>query len=320
MKIGSIDISPVIDGSILSRLPASKPLPDPDTLAWQEQHGMFRTDGLIESTFGGFLVRTGDRVALVDAGSGQPFAGGYTPPAINVNDGDDPIVKALRSRGATDDHISRMASDLARVQLVQGRLPASLSALGVSPEDVTDLIFTHLHFDHIGWASDNGALFFPNAAVRCAAADLDYFLTGGSEEMFTSYMYRAPTASERLAPVLDRIEAWESDGTVLPGIDVRLAPGHTPGSTVVVISDGLDRAMLLGDIVHCPLELMDDEFNFLVDHDQKLADRVRDSYTRELEGAGIPVAASHFPGLRFGRLLPGEGVRRWTFAEECRTE
>jgi glyoxylase-like metal-dependent hydrolase (beta-lactamase superfamily II) len=316
VKIGSIDISPVIDGSILSRLPASRPLPGPDTVAWQEQHGMFKTDGLIESTIGGFLVRAADRLVLVDAGSGQQFTGGYTPPAINPTDGDDPIVSALRGRGATDDDISRMASDLARVQLVQGKLPASLSALGVSPEDVTDLIFTHLHFDHIGWASDNGSLFFRNATVRCAAADLDYFLAGGSEEMFTSYMYRALTACERLDPVLDRIETWESDGTVLPGIDVRIAAGHTPGSTVVVISDGVDRAMLLGDIIHCPLELMDDEFNFLVDHDQKLANSVRESYARELEGARIPVAASHFPGLRFGRLLPGEGIRRWIFSEQ----
>jgi hypothetical protein len=82
---------------------------------------------------------------------------------------------------------------------------------------------------------------------------------------------------------------------------------------VVVVSDGVERAMLLGDMIHCPLELMDDDFNLLVDHDQELANRVREAYARELEGADIPVAAAHFPGLRFGRLLPGRGVRHWTF-------
>jgi hypothetical protein len=80
-----------------------------------------------------------------------------------------------------------------------------------------------------------------------------------------------------------------------------------------VISDGAERAMLLGDMIHCPLELMDDDFDLLVDHDQELANRVRDAYARELEGSGVPVAAAHFPGLRFGRLLPGAGVRSWTF-------
>jgi hypothetical protein len=85
---------------------------------------------------------------------------------------------------------------------------------------------------------------------------------------------------------------------------------------VVVVSDGSQRALLLGDVIHCPLELMDDEFNLLVDHDQELANRVRETYARELEGSDIPVAAAHFPGLRFGRLLPGERTRRWTYFDD----
>ena len=73
------------------------------------------------------------------------------------------------------------------------------------------------------------------------------------------------------------------------------------------------RLQPLGDLIHCPLELTEDDFNFLVDHDQAMADAVRVAYARELEDTGTPAAASHFPGLRFGRVLPGEGVRRWTF-------
>jgi glyoxylase-like metal-dependent hydrolase (beta-lactamase superfamily II) len=198
-------------------------------------------------------------------------------------------------------------------RIEQGLLPASLDALAVDPADVTDVIFTHLHFDHIGWASAAGAPFFPNATFHCAAADLDYFLDGPDEELFVAGLFGAPTARERLAPVLDRIETWATDQPLLPGVDVRLAPGHTPGSSVVVLSDGSARALLLGDIVHCPLELMDDDFNLLVDHDQELANRVREAYARELEGTDTVAAAAHFPGLQFGRLLPGEGTRRWSF-------
>jgi hypothetical protein len=72
--------------------------------------------------------------------------------------------------------------------------------------------------------------------------------------------------------------------------------------------------MLLGDVIHCPLELMDDDFNLLVDHDQALANRVRESYARELEGTDIVASAAHFPGLQFGRLLPSNGTRRWSFS------
>lgn len=313
MKVGSIEIQPVIDGSILTKLPGTKPLPDPSSQAWHDQEGMFRPDGRTESTAGGFLVRTGERLCLVDAGIGPALPGGYSPPEIDLESDDDPIIGPMRAQGVPEEHLRALADSVARTEVVQGQLPVALAALGVTPGEVTDLVFTHLHYDHIGWASAAGAAFFPNATIRCAAADLDHFLPRPQEESFTALVFRAMTADERLGPVLDRIETWESDGPVLPGLSVRLAPGHTPGSSVVVVSQGDERAMLLGDIIHCPLELMDDDFNLLVDYDQALADAVRETYARELEGADIPVAASHFPGLRFGRLLPGRGLRRWTF-------
>jgi glyoxylase-like metal-dependent hydrolase (beta-lactamase superfamily II) len=314
MKIGRIDIEPVLDGSILSKLPATKPLPEPGSDAWADQHGMFRADGLVESTLGGFLIRAGARVALVDAGSGQAFPDGSHQPVIDVTDPDDALASILRTRGLPDDLIGLAAADIGCTRVVQGRLPESVDALGVRVEEITDLIFTHLHFDHIGWASAGGSAFFPNATIRCAAADLDYFLAGPDEEQFTSLIFRALPARERLGPVFDRIETWESDQTLWPGVDVRLAPGHTPGSSVIVVSDGAARAMLLGDLIHCPLELMDDDFNLLVDHDQELANRVREAYARELEGGDVLASAAHFPGLRFGRLLAGETTRRWTFS------
>ena len=51
-----------------------------------------------------------------------------------------------------------------------------------------------------------------------------------------------------------------ADGERFPNATVRCA--------VVVLSDGEARAMLLGDIIHCPLELMDDDFDLVVDMDQ----------------------------------------------------
>lgn len=313
MNVGEVEILSVLDGHIRSPLPASRSLPDPQSVAWQEQHGMFLEDGLIESAAGAFLVRTRDRVALVDAGLGPPFPGGFRPANIDVGDPSDPLVTAMRDFGLDDDTMRSYAAGLNRIQVEQGGLLTSLDAFGVGPEEVTDLILTHLHFDHIGWVSAQGAPVFSRATVRCAAADLAYFLDGPREEGNIARIYGALRAHERLAPVLDRVETWEADGPILPGIDVRLAPGHTPGSTVVVVSDGPDRAMFLGDLVHCPLELTDDDFDFLVDHDPTLAASLRRAYAQELEGTDIPVAASHFPGLRFGRILAGGGARRWTF-------
>ena len=313
MKVGGIEVLPVIDGFLNTKFPFTKPLPDEDSLAWRDQHGAFSDEGMLMNSLGAFLVRNGDRVVLVDVGAGPGLPGGFTAPQLDVEDEHDPLVADFKSRGMSNDQIRHFASALGAIQMSHGSLPSSLDAAGVRPDEVTDIIFTHLHFDHIGWASAAGTAFFANATLRCASQDLDYFLADTHDDWFSSQVFQCLKAPDRLQPVVDRFETWESDGTVLPGLDVRLAPGHTPGSSVVVISSGAERAMLLGDIIHCPLELMDDDFNMIGDHDQELANRVREAYARELEGTDIPVAAGHFPDLRFGRLLPGKGVRRWTF-------
>ena len=177
----------------------------------------------------------------------------------------------------------------------------NLQALGVAADDVTDVVFTHLHFDHTGWATVDGAPVFRSATYRCDAADWAHFVP--SDER----------ATRKLSPIESQLETWDGDGTLLPGVDVRRAPGHTPGSAVLVLSSGDARAVLLGDAVHCPVELVDDEWATIGDVDPDLAKRTRVALARELEASGTPAAAAHFPGLEFGRLLPGEGKRAWSF-------
>jgi glyoxylase-like metal-dependent hydrolase (beta-lactamase superfamily II) len=231
---------------------------------WLPHEQFIAADGSIELSLGGFLVRTGDRVVLVDAGAGR--------------------IDNERYHG--------------------GRLLEGLAALGVSPDDVTDVVFTHLHFDHVGWATQKGTVVFPRATYRCHAADWDHFVVGPAPEA---------GSVKKLSPLADRLETFGDDAAPAPGITVRHAPGHTPGSAVIVVADGAERALLLGDVVHCPVELMEDEWEAVMDVDPTLARRTRETLARELEGTDVPVAAAHFPGLRFGRVLAGTGRRLWTF-------
>ncbi|MET0920467.1 MAG: MBL fold metallo-hydrolase, partial [Acidimicrobiia bacterium] len=106
---------------------------------------------------------------------------------------------------------------------------------------------------------------------------------------------------------------WDSDGPVLPGVDALRIPGHTPGSTMLVVSDGDQRAILLGDVVHCAVELLDDEWDGFADVDPVQAKAARNALARELEGTDTPIAAAHFPNLQFGRVLAGERSRRFEF-------
>ena len=196
---------------------------------------------------------------------------------------------ALVDAGAGPDHSS----------LPAGCLLESLASLGVAPSAVTDVVFTHLHGDHIGWASQAGEPVFAHATYRCHSDDWAYFVG------------RDRGVSDKLLPIADRFEMWSGAQSLFPGVDLLPAPGHTPGSTVVVLSSGVRRALLLGDVVHCPAELLEEEWLVLGDVDPGLATQTRDRLAREIEGTTALVAAAHFPGLRFGRVLAGQGRRSW---------
>lgn len=259
MRVGAIDIVPVLDG--LARMAPTAAYTGTTDADWAPHRALLGDDGILELSLGGFLVRSADRMVLVDTGVG-------------------PIVSGPFSGGA---------------------LLRSLAAHQVRPEDVTDVVFTHLHFDHVGWATQQGQVVFPNATYRCAASDWEYFVVSPNGG-----------AARKLSPVAQRLQPWDgAGGGIVPGLDARVAPGHTPGSTIVVISSGAERALLLGDVVHCPVELLDDEWDGLADVDPALARQTRNALARELEGQDVPVAAAHFPGMRFGRLLRSEGRRRW---------
>jgi glyoxylase-like metal-dependent hydrolase (beta-lactamase superfamily II) len=274
MQVGDVAVLPVHDGTFLVKpadayrtgqpaQPANGKGAEEDD--WTPHLGLLDGSGMLEIALGGFLVRGAGGAVLVDTGLGA--------------------VKA----------------PIAGAEMVGGRLLESLAGYGVSPADVTDVVFTHLHFDHVGWATKQGEVVFPNASYRCDQRDWDHFVTSDP----------AGGGARKLRPIADRLSTWDRDGTILPGMDAMVAPGHTPGSTIIVVSDGPARALLLGDVVHCPVELVDDEWAGMGDVDPELAKRTRIALAREIEGKDLPVAAAHFPGMQFGRLLAGEGRRQW---------
>ncbi len=263
MKIGELLVEPVYDGVMRANpTGAFKGTTDEQ---WAPHRQFLAADGMVELALGGFLVRgPGERTILVDAGIGARSG------------------PALGNTGS----------------FTGGELLNSLAALQVRPTDITDVVFTHLHFDHVGWASHDGTVVFPNATYRCDTRDWQHFLHNERVQ---------PT----LAPITDRLATWDGSGPVVPGLDAMSAPGHTPGSTIIVLSSGVSRGLLLGDVVHCPVELLDDEWAGLGDVDPELAKRTRNMLAREIEGTDTPVAAAHFPGMVFGRLLAAEGRRSW---------
>lgn len=265
MRLNDLEILPVID-TVGWAKPTEQFLRTNDE-DWLPHRDLLDADGLLETAIGGFLVRgCGERLVLVDAGlGGHPSVG-------------------IFEKYAPERHLVH-----------------NLAALGVTPNDITDVVFTHLHADHTGWSTRKGEVVFPSATFWCDTADWAHFI---GPDLGTT---------KKLTPIADRILTWDGEAGLFPGFDVMRAPGHTPGSAIVVLSSGSSRGILLGDVVHCAAELMEPEWEGIGDVDPSLAKRTRESLAREIEGSGVPVAGAHFPGMRFGRLMVAQGRRRWAF-------
>ena len=183
-----------------------------------------------------------------------------------------------------------------------GQLPERLKEVGAVPEDIDTIICTHLHIDHVGWLVRDEKPFFPNATVHFGQADWKQFVTDVPASDMTRKAMEVLDAAGRAAPV-------EGDTEVAPGICTRDAPGHTHGHICVVLSSGKERALLLGDAVTCPVQLAEPDWQAMSDVDPELAKRTRECLWRELEGTDNVAVAAHFPDLRFGRILRGQGKR-----------
>lgn len=183
-----------------------------------------------------------------------------------------------------------------------GELIGALAGGGVQPADIDLLLCTHLHQDHIGWVLQDGALTFPNATVRFGFQDIEHFTGDPFAGETIKEMVEALRAKGRLEPI-------DQDGEVAPGVSTLHAPGHTHGHRCVVLSSGDERLFLLGDAVTCPVQLQETEWEAMSDVDKDLAKRTRESLFREIESSGAMTVAAHFPDLKFGRVLRGEGKR-----------
>lgn len=319
MKVGDLEIIQILDGEWTTPLPPGIPDMTPEEKA---VHGNYLMHDKSMAQLGAFLVRTGNQVVLIDAGlgpnenacshgdCGHPEHQQKKPtmPRADIED-------FFRSKGASEAQVAWFTDMLDVQKLEHGWLADNLARAGVRPDEITDVVLSHLHPDHMGWVAHGGLPFFPKAKLWAHQADADYFLSESAPDETTfKIMLGVEPTKDRMQPVHSQIELWDKDRTIAPGIDLRHLPGHTPGSSIAVISSGEDRAMVLGDVIHCPLELVDNDFAIMADIDPAMAKHSKDVLRKELEGTNIHVSSSHFPGLEFGRLMKGEGKRYWAWA------
>ncbi|HEY3559426.1 MAG TPA: MBL fold metallo-hydrolase [Kribbella sp.] len=160
---------------------------------------------------------------------------------------------------------------------VSGRLPGLLEQVGVTADDVDAVVLTHVHLDHVGWASDGVRPAFPRAEYVVQRAELDH-VRGGQ------------TYSNRIRPIEETGQLRVVDGEgVLRGMRLLPTPGHTPGHQSVVT----ERAILGGDVLVHPAQARWPELTYVYERDPAVAITSRHELLTLAAATGLPIAAAH---------------------------
>jgi glyoxylase-like metal-dependent hydrolase (beta-lactamase superfamily II) len=128
------------------------------------------------------------------------------------------------------------------------KLLDNLNAAGISPEDIDIVINSHLHFDHCGWNTmiKDGRIVptFPKAKYYAPEGEWQHGRLQLERDAI-SYM------SENYDPLIKtgQMELLQGDQEIVPGISVRVFPGHTLHMQAVIIESGSQTACYISDLI-----------------------------------------------------------------------
>lgn len=207
-----------------------------------------RATGRVMSSMQSWLVRRGDDVIVIDTGCGN---------------------------GKT-----RSAPAFRRFHQLNLPYLDRLKAEGVTPEQVTMVINTHLHVDHVGWNTtldDKGRWVptFPNARYVWGRVETAHWLD--LPDGLKAQPEAFETVEDSLRPIRDAglVDLVDDGDEILPGLSFRAAPGHTIGQMQVWLESKGELGIFTADCLHQPMQVYRPEWStcFCEDPDGAIATR-----------------------------------------------
>jgi len=126
-----------------------------------------------------------------------------------------------------------------------------VARLGIKPEQVTKIVISHMHFDHVGGGAEFAEL-FPDAKFYVQKKEFDFWINSPLSQRAPFRPLQNPDANKAFAELAKgpRVIQVEGDKVIGPDMQLLLAPGHTPGLQAVLIPTARGQTIVGSDSAH----------------------------------------------------------------------
>lgn len=273
VRIGDVDVVLISDGILpLPTSTMSTNVSPEDRNEWFD--GRFLRRDMFDWALNIALVRSGDRLILIDSGVGDGF-----------------------------EYFTRA-----------GRSVMRLESAGIDLGAITDIVITHMHMDHVGGLNVEGvnAKLRPDVRIHVAGAEVEFWKNPDFSK--TVMPETVPPALRKAAARFvelysKNIVQFDRTVQVAPGVSARVTGGHTPGHCVVDVASGGEKLTFVGDAIF-EVGFDNPAWQNGFEHEPELAVDVRIGLLNEAAETGSLLAAAHIAFPSIGHIAKnGNGFR-----------